>query len=88
VGLNAVSHQPAKALYVGRDGIYYQNEQPMTNAGWLALEAAAKKNAERINIGWVIVWPDQKVPRSIAHYLTATGFRLDYRVHKIEVWHR
>jgi hypothetical protein len=99
VGLNAVSHQPARALEVGRDGVYYQKKQLMTTAGWHALEAAAKQNAERINIGWVIVWPQQQVPHSIAHFLTATGFKLAYRVHVpnllpkyhvhyIEVYHR
>jgi hypothetical protein len=49
----------------------------------------AAREVRRINVGWVIVWPTHaKVRRAIAHYLEATGFKLDYRVGHIEVFHR
>ncbi len=37
---------------------------------------AARLDARRTNIGWAIVWSSTPV---ILHYLTAVGFRLDYR---------
>lgn len=87
VGLNYVSHQSKHTLgyHIGRNGVYYTYPQGsnkwLTKAEWLALEAAAKQNAKRMNVGWVIVWPQQQVPHGIAHYLTATGFKLAYRVY-------
>jgi hypothetical protein len=38
--------------------------------------AAARLDARRIDIGWAIVWSSTPV---ILHYLTAVGFRFDYR---------
>jgi hypothetical protein len=38
--------------------------------------AAARKDARHLHIGWVLVWTTNPL---IAKYLTATGFRLDYR---------
>ena len=38
--------------------------------------AAARQDARRMDIGWVIVWSSTPV---ILHYLTAVGFRFDYR---------
>jgi hypothetical protein len=38
--------------------------------------AAARKDARRMDVGWVLVWSNNPL---IARYLTATGFRLDYR---------
>jgi hypothetical protein len=38
--------------------------------------AAARRDARRMDIGWVLVWTPNPL---IAKYLTATGFRLDYR---------
>jgi Dolichyl-phosphate-mannose-protein mannosyltransferase len=38
--------------------------------------AAASKDARRMHVGWVLVWTPNPL---IAKYLTATGFRLDYR---------
>jgi hypothetical protein len=105
VGLNYVIHQSkhTAGYYLGRNGVYYtyppSSKKYLTKVEWLALEAAAKQDARRMNVGWVIVWPQQQVPHSIAHFLTATGFKLDYRVyvpnllpkykvHYIEVYHR
>jgi hypothetical protein len=38
--------------------------------------AAARQDARRMHIGWVLVWTNNPL---IARYLVATGFRLDYR---------
>jgi hypothetical protein len=38
--------------------------------------AAAQRDARRMDIGWVLVWSTNPLE---ARYLTATGFRLDYR---------
>ncbi len=38
--------------------------------------AAAQRDARRMGIGWVLVWSNNPLE---ARYLTATGFRLDYR---------
>jgi 4-amino-4-deoxy-L-arabinose transferase-like glycosyltransferase len=38
--------------------------------------AAAKRDARRMDVGWAIVWSSTPV---ILHYLTAVGFRFDYR---------
>jgi hypothetical protein len=38
--------------------------------------AAARMDARRMHIGWVLVWTNNPL---IARYLVATGFRLDYR---------
>jgi 4-amino-4-deoxy-L-arabinose transferase-like glycosyltransferase len=39
--------------------------------------AAARRDARRMHIGWVLVWTPNPL---IARYLVDTGFRLDYRV--------
>jgi 4-amino-4-deoxy-L-arabinose transferase-like glycosyltransferase len=38
--------------------------------------AAARRDARRMDVGWVLVWTNNPL---IARYLAATGFRLDYR---------
>jgi hypothetical protein len=38
--------------------------------------AAARRDARRMDVGWVLVWTKNPL---IARYLVATGFRLDYR---------
>lgn len=49
----------------------------------------ATRDARRMNVGWVIVWPASKeVLRSVEHYLTGTGFKFAYRVHEVMVYHR
>jgi hypothetical protein len=45
--------------------------------------AAARADARRLGIGWVVVW-QQSAP--IARYLTQTGFRPDYRVDGVWVY--
>jgi hypothetical protein len=45
--------------------------------------AAARADARRLGIGWVVVW-QQTAP--IIRYLTETGFRLDYRADGVWVY--
>ena len=52
------------------------------------LRHAAWKDAKYSKIDWVIVWPDQMVPRSIAGFLEHVGFKLDYQVRGTKVFHR
>jgi hypothetical protein len=49
--------------------------------------SSAARDAQRMNVGWVIVWPTH-VPHAIAHYMKLTGFKLDYTVHGVQVYHR
>jgi hypothetical protein len=52
-----------------------------------AQKLAARQDAQHMNVGWVIVWPTN-VGRSIARYLTAAGFKLDYTVRGVKVYRR
>ncbi len=45
--------------------------------------AAARADARRLGIGWVVVWQQSAL---IARYLTETGFRLDYRADGVWVY--
>ncbi len=45
--------------------------------------AAARADARRLRIGWVVVW-EQTAP--VIRYLTETGFRLDYRADGVWVY--
>jgi hypothetical protein len=45
--------------------------------------AAARQDARRMDVGWVIVW--RSTP-GILRYLARTGFRLDYRAGKVLVY--
>ncbi len=45
--------------------------------------AAARADARRMGIGWVLVW--RRSPR-VARYLTETGFRFDYRADGVSVY--
>jgi hypothetical protein len=74
-------------FYAGLNAVYHQENQTLTKSKWLALEAAAKKDAQQMNVGWVIAWPS-RVPRTLAGFLEATGFKFDYKVRSVGVWHR
>jgi hypothetical protein len=52
------------------------------------LRHSAWEDARYSKINWVIVWPDQMVPRSIAGFLQHVGFGLSYEVRGIKVFHR
>jgi hypothetical protein len=69
-----------------------QNGQRFPVGG--ADRALAERSARSADIGWVIVWHKRlRASRpAIIDYLYATGFRVDYQVHRgdvgISVWHR
>ncbi len=44
---------------------------------------AARLDARKMNVGWVIVWHPVA---GLAQYLTRTGFRFDYRADGIPVY--
>jgi hypothetical protein len=46
--------------------------------------AAARGDLSRLDIGWALVWPTASP--AVAGYLTATGFRLDYRADGVTVF--
>lgn len=46
--------------------------------------AAARQDVSRLDIGWALVW--QPVSPAVTSYLTATGFRLDYRADGVAVY--
>jgi hypothetical protein len=48
-----------------------------------AMIAAARQDARRMDIGWVIVW--HQTPNTL-RYLARTGFRFDYRAGKVLVY--
>jgi hypothetical protein len=54
----------------------YIEGEPVVLRATQAQLAAARQDARRMDVGWVLVW--SKNPLT-ARYLTATGFRLDYR---------
>ena len=45
--------------------------------------AAGRRNAQRLNIGWVLLW--YKNP-ALVQYLSQTGFRFDYRADGVSVY--
>jgi 4-amino-4-deoxy-L-arabinose transferase-like glycosyltransferase len=54
----------------------YVDGEPVVLKASPAQLAAARRDAQRMHIGWVLVWTSNPL---IARYLVATGFRLDYR---------
>ncbi len=46
--------------------------------------AAARRDARRLDIGWVLVWRTGNPV--VIRYLTATGFRFDYRADRVSVY--
>jgi hypothetical protein len=71
-------------------GLLTAEGQPLTEAERLtgttsdsALIAAARADARRMHVGWVIVW--RQSPGAL-RYLARTGFHLDYRVGRILVY--
>jgi hypothetical protein len=45
--------------------------------------AAARADARRMGIGWVLVWHRRP---GVVRYLTETGFRFDYRADGVSVY--
>jgi hypothetical protein len=81
------SRLPAPTLAAIRRHAFYagllkaQNRNPGFSEP--ALLAAARLDARRIDIGWVIVWHQTT---DIRNYLARTGFRFDYRADGAEVY--
>jgi hypothetical protein len=56
--------------------------------------AAAKLDAERINVGWVLVWPHRRHqapglnPAKLVTFLSGTGFMFRYRADGVSVYQR
>jgi hypothetical protein len=68
-GLLALAGQPPSAAWAG--------------GGGPAQIAAARQDAWRMNVGWVIVWQQSPATQS---YLARTGFRLDYTADGVQVY--
>jgi hypothetical protein len=74
-----LSRIPGPALAAIRKNAFYAGllraQDPVRGSDPVQI-AAARQNARRINIGWVIVWQQTPDMRS---YLARTGFRFAYR---------
>ena len=64
------------------DSLYGDLFTPHDSAASARL-AAARQDARRMGVGWAIAWSSTPV---IRHYLTATGFRFDYRAEGATVY--
>jgi len=58
-------------------------EQETGTSSYRSLLAAARLDARRMNVGWVLVWHRMPV---VVSYLRATGFRFDYRADGVTVY--
>jgi len=93
-----VSRLPAPTLAgISRHAFYdglltAEGQPPSPLAGtrtYPALLAAARMDARRMGVGWVLVWPcsDRQCSTSGAiRYLQRTGFRLDYKADGVLVY--
>ena len=94
-----LSRLPAPTLAgIGRHAFYEglltaegQPRSSLTGTGsYPALLAAARLDARRMDVGWVLIWPcpDRQCPptSNIIRYLQMTGFRLDYKADGVLVY--
>jgi hypothetical protein len=82
--LTAIRRQPFYAGLLTAQGQSLGAAESLTGThSDTALIAAARQDARRIDIGWVIVW--HQTPE-ILRYLARTGFRLDYRADTVLVY--
>jgi hypothetical protein len=72
--IRGIRKHPFYALLVSSSN--YIAGTPVALKATPAQLTAARKDARRMDVGWVLVWTSNPL---IAKYLTATGFRLDYR---------
>jgi len=72
--LRGIKKHPFYTLLVSSSN--YIAGEPVVLRASPARLAAAQRDARRLGIGWVLVWSRNPLE---ARYLTATGFRLDYR---------
>jgi hypothetical protein len=47
---------------------------------------AARSDARKLNIGWVLIWNETRLRASVWYYLKHTGFHRDYRADGVTVW--
>jgi hypothetical protein len=73
-----LSRLPAPTLTAIRKNAFYEGLLKAENQpdSYSVPVTAARLNARRLNIGWVIVWQQTRPVRS---YLAGTGFRFDYQ---------
>ncbi|MGH3160157.1 MAG: hypothetical protein ACRDNF_26795, partial [Streptosporangiaceae bacterium] len=71
------------AFYTGLVDCWHTPKEVLHTASF----PQAARDAQQTDVGWVIVWPTN-VPRTVAHYLKATGFKVAYRVRQVVVYHR
>jgi hypothetical protein len=87
-----ISRPPAATMNGIKKEPFYQALLDITHQIRIstALRHSAWKAAKYSKIDWVIVWPPpaQMVPRSIAGFLQHVGFKLDYEVRGVKVFHR
>jgi hypothetical protein len=48
--------------------------------------AAARLDARRMDVGWVLVWNWQTPGHAVLRYLRAVGFHFDYKADGVRVW--
>jgi hypothetical protein len=72
--IRGIKKHPFYTLLVSSSN--YIDGTPVVLRASAAELAAARRDARRMHIGWVLVWTPNPL---IARYLVATGFRFDYR---------
>ena len=82
---STISGLESHPFYAGLWHTYY-TPQPKYDLSPAQL-AAARRDARRMNVRWIIVWPNG-VRNALRRYLNSTGFTIDYRVRHVVVYHR
>ena len=81
-----LSRIPAPTLAAIRKNAFYLGLlklEDAENASSPALLSAARLNARRLHIGWVLVWSQSP---AVSSYLARTGFRFDYQADGVLVY--
>ena len=81
-----LSRIPAPTLAAIRKNAFYLGLlklEDAQNASSPALLSAARLNARRLHIGWVLVWSQSP---AVSSYLARTGFRFDYQADGVLVY--
>jgi hypothetical protein len=79
--INQIKKQPFYTL-LNKCG-HYRPGKPIVLPATPAQLAQAQRNARHLGVGWVVVWVKNPL---VARYLTATGFRFDYRADGASVY--
>jgi hypothetical protein len=67
---NGIENHP---FYAGLIFVFHNPRETLKTKAF----AQAARDARRMNVGWVIVWPTH-VPHAMAHYMKLTGFKVAY----------